>query len=209
MTIEEAKNITNNAGIYAFHNLVNGKYYIGQAIRLRKRLLHHLSNFNNNRYDAPLYRAFKKYGLDNFEYLILEELKGDNYSELSSKMNKLEKEYIIKYNSYCDSSYNQITEENNKIDYKSNKNKDDESKQEKVSLIYIYIIDGPYKCKYITLGNDLSSLNNILRYHDWPELTYEEFKDINKNIIIKNKYIISNSKEKLQEKINIYKTLYK
>ena len=65
------------------------------------------------------------------------------------------------------------------------------------------------KCKSITLGNDLSSLNNILRYHDWPELTYEEFKDINKNIIIKNKYIISNSKEKLQEKINIYKTLYK
>lgn len=126
------------------------------------------------------------------------------------------KEYSIKYLDIDTSNFKevecQLQKMINDINGVSTKEKkvDPESVgQEKISLIYLYIIDGPYNCKYITLGNDLSSLNNALRYHDWPELTYEEFKDINKNLIIKNKYIISNSKEKLQEKINIYKTLYK
>lgn len=211
MTIEEAKNITNNAGIYAFHNLVNGKYYIGQAIRLRKRLLHHLSNFNNDRYDAPLYKAFRKYGLDNFEYLILEELEGDNYSELSSKMDKLEKEYIIKYNSYGATGYNQtnggdagvlgykFTEEQSK--HTSEVRFQQEAK--KLDMLFVYIVDGPSECKYITAGN-ITALNIILKYKGWKQIPNNYLRNAKRYICIYNKYILASSSEELTEKIKKY-----
>ena len=61
---EELIQLPNKGGIYLISNTVNNKHYVGQAIILRKRLLAHLGNFLNKRYDAPLYRALDKYGLD-------------------------------------------------------------------------------------------------------------------------------------------------
>ena len=72
MKVSDIKTLDNISAIYCFRNTINNKCYVGQAEQLRKRLLHHINNFENCRYDAPLYRAMSKYGLDVFEVEILE-----------------------------------------------------------------------------------------------------------------------------------------
>lgn len=92
----------NIAGIYIFRNNINGKCYVGQGISLRKRIKHHFSNIRTQRYDLPLYRAINKYGLHNFTIDILESFVPNNISneQLIKKLDKLEIEYIEKYDSY-------------------------------------------------------------------------------------------------------------
>lgn len=61
-------------------------------------------NFKNMRYDNPLYKAFAKYGLEQFEYLILEYVEmQDNIKDI---LDTLEKKYISEHNSYKQ-GYNQ------------------------------------------------------------------------------------------------------
>lgn len=56
-------------GIYKITNKINNKCYIGQSIHIEKRFKEHIkSNF-----DTPLCKAFKKYGVDNFIFEVVEE----------------------------------------------------------------------------------------------------------------------------------------
>ena len=58
-------------GIYKIENLLNGKVYIGQSINIEHRIYRHKKNYlNQNRveFTKPLYRAFRKYGIDNFSF---------------------------------------------------------------------------------------------------------------------------------------------
>lgn len=103
----EGNLITTKPGIYYFRNQANNKYYIGQAVNLRTRFKSHMRNYKNNRYDNPLYRAFNKYGLDNFDYNLLEVIEEElDKKTLKDLLDKLEMEYINKYSSYTN-GYNQ------------------------------------------------------------------------------------------------------
>ena len=99
MNIEDRLSVDTDAGVYYFKNLLNNKYYIGQAINIRKRLIHHLSNLSHNRYNAPLYKAFQKYGIENFEFGILQRIEKTE-ALLKSLLDFWERYYIILYNSY-------------------------------------------------------------------------------------------------------------
>lgn len=82
-------------GIYKIKNLINGKVYIGQSQNISQRWVAHRSRpFNSNatQYDCPLYRAIRKYGLDNFSFEVLEETTKD-------KLNEREIYWIAKFNS--------------------------------------------------------------------------------------------------------------
>lgn len=107
MKKEELYNAPKYAGIYYFKNNINGKYYIGQAVKLRTRLLHHMNNLEHDRYDAPLYRAFKKYGIENFSWGILDTFRDALSKEVKFKLDELEVKYIEEYNSYGKTGYNQ------------------------------------------------------------------------------------------------------
>lgn len=107
MTKEECYNAPKYAGIYTFRNKINNKYYVGQAIKLRKRLLDHFNNYLSDRYsNLPIYRAFKKYGIENFELNILDTFTNALSFETKDKLDELEKFYIIKFNSYGITGYN-------------------------------------------------------------------------------------------------------
>lgn len=63
-------------GIYQIANLINGKLYIGQSNQIEKRWANHkiaAFNINDKGYHYPLYRAFRKYGIENFSFTILEQ----------------------------------------------------------------------------------------------------------------------------------------
>ena len=93
------------AGIYMIKNNLNGKCYIGQSVKLRSRLKDHMRNAKNGKLDLPIYRAINKYGFHNFTVDILESFIPDpNTSnlELIQMLDKLEIEYIEKYNAYTE-----------------------------------------------------------------------------------------------------------
>ena len=84
-------------GIYLIHNKINGKNYVGQSKHILNRWTQH--RYDSKEKDYPLYRAMRKYGIDNFEFSILEECEID---ELPFK----EDYYIDKYNAYVPTGYN-------------------------------------------------------------------------------------------------------
>lgn len=87
--------------VYKIENLINHKKYIGSSIRVQKRWQEHkLVAFKQNdvKYQYPLYRAIRKYGLENFDFSILEQC------STLEEMQEKQKDYIIKYNT-LDSKY--------------------------------------------------------------------------------------------------------
>ena len=80
-------------GIYKITNKINGKVYIGQSTNIEKRWQDHKNDWKYNK-TKLLYKAFEKYGLDNFTFEVLEEC---CVEELNSK----EIDYIKQFRSYC------------------------------------------------------------------------------------------------------------
>ena len=72
-------------GIYKIENLINGKIYIGQSVDIHERWLEHkrINNRENEKVaqSYPLYQAFKKYGLENFSFEVIEECKREQLDE--------------------------------------------------------------------------------------------------------------------------------
>lgn len=81
------------AGIYKIENSKGG-IYIGQSKNVDERLSRY-KKLQCCKFQLLLYRSFLKYGIENHTFEILE--KGKFTKE---ELNKMEKEYIIKYNSF-------------------------------------------------------------------------------------------------------------
>lgn len=89
-------------GIYKITNNFNNKCYIGQSVNIERRFTDHKCRAfkeDDEGYNYPLYRAMRRYGLENFTFEILEKCKKE---ELDEK----EIYYIEKYNSFYN-GYNQ------------------------------------------------------------------------------------------------------
>ena len=75
-------------GIYGIHNKVNDKWYVGQAQNIKKRNYNELLNLKNcNRFHSGkrdnkhIVDAWKKYGENAFEWVVLEECEIDKLDE--------------------------------------------------------------------------------------------------------------------------------
>ena len=83
-----------NGFIYKITNKVNNKVYIGQTrYTIESRWRQHLKNFNIEHRRQPLYKAFEKYGIENFEVEQVEEVNVD-------KLDEREIFWIAKYDSF-------------------------------------------------------------------------------------------------------------
>lgn len=103
-------------GIYKIQNLINGKIYIGQSVNIEKRWQEEKNRafqISAHEYDYPLSRAFRKYGIENFSFEIIEECKRE-------ELNSREKYWIAHYNSFLD-GYNQTLGGDTSINTKKEK----------------------------------------------------------------------------------------
>ena len=84
--------------IYCYKNKINNKCYIGITKRsMKAREINHISeayNINSDHYNYPFKQAIRKYGIENFENTILEEV------ETLEEAKEKEIYYIKIYNSY-------------------------------------------------------------------------------------------------------------
>lgn len=97
-------------GIYKITNLITNMSYIGQSLNIEKRWNEEKRRAflkNDKSYNYPLSKAFRKYGLKNFSFEILEECSQD-------LLNEKEKFYISKYNTFYN-GYNQTLGGDNAI----------------------------------------------------------------------------------------------
>lgn len=89
-------------GIYKITNTVNEKCYIGQSIDIKKRWAKHKREAfaaSCKHYHYPLYQDIREYGIENFEFEVLEECD-------AVKLNNRESYYIKQYDS-LNNGYNQ------------------------------------------------------------------------------------------------------
>ena len=79
-------------GIYQVTNKINGKKYIGQSIDIERRWSQHRYGKGN----IILRNAINKYGLDNFEFEILEKINGESKSkvELTELLTEVEQKWF-------------------------------------------------------------------------------------------------------------------
>lgn len=71
-------------GIYKITNMKNNKMYIGQSVNIESRWKKHRTgpfSENNNQYNSSLYRAIRKYGIQNFRFEVIEECSKENLND--------------------------------------------------------------------------------------------------------------------------------
>lgn len=90
------EDIVMSCGIYKITNLINNKVYIGCSVNIEHRWIAHKSESlleYNSAYNYSIHKAFRKYGIDNFKFEIIEFLDEKNLFER-------EKYWIKEYNSF-------------------------------------------------------------------------------------------------------------
>ena len=71
-------------GIYKIENKINGKIYIGQSINITERWYQHKYDAVREErlaYNSIIHKAFRKYGIENFSFEILEECPSEDLDE--------------------------------------------------------------------------------------------------------------------------------
>lgn len=89
--------------IYKIENRITGSVYIGKTNNFTRRMIEHKSNAFNSKsleYDKLLYKKLREYGLENFEFSIIEYCKDEEWQ-------KREEYWILYYNSFKGKGYNE------------------------------------------------------------------------------------------------------
>lgn len=87
--------------IYKITNTINNKVYIGQTVKtVQKRFIQHKNNSNKKYFSQiTLYKAFNKYGIENFKCEEIEEVKNEDLDEREKYWIKYYNSYLNGYNS--------------------------------------------------------------------------------------------------------------
>jgi group I intron endonuclease len=66
----------NRCGIYGIRNIINNKIYVGKSVNIYERMRFHINKLNkkDKNDNIHLINSWHKYGRENFEYIVLEEL---------------------------------------------------------------------------------------------------------------------------------------
>lgn len=145
-----------NGFIYKITNKVNNKVYIGQTrYTIESRWRQHLKNYNVEHRKQPLYQAFAKYGIENFEVEQVEEVNVD-------KLDEREIFWIAKYDSFKNGYNATLGGQEGKIYYWT------DSQYEEIRTMYlsgftVHNIANHYNISDWVISKILKSLNVKLR----------------------------------------------
>lgn len=142
-------------GIYKITNMYNGKIYIGQSIDIKARWRNH----RNSTSDYALYRAFRKYGIDNFKFEVIEECNVD-------QLNERECYWINYYDSYFN-GYNETLGGNN-----GGGNLSKESVKRIIDLLLAGENTNVEIGEMVGVSDNMVSAINVGRSWRQPDLTY-------------------------------------
>lgn len=93
-------------GIYKITNLINNKSYIGKSSDISSRWEYHKERYCDDKdWNKSLYSAFRKYGLNNFSFEIVEEMSEEYYNKFS---NNREEYWILYYDTLIE-GYNETS----------------------------------------------------------------------------------------------------
>lgn len=201
--------------IYCYTNKINNKKYVGQTINPEQRFIQHKSSAFNPKdkdYEAPLHRAFRKYGYENFSYQILAE------AETIEELNGLEIYYIAHLNTKIPNGYNILDGGRNEKKPKSKETKDKLmkahaklSEQEIIVLRKAYANHSSPKQIYNELYKTRMHYNSFLNI--WSGQRYktimpEVFKERDKHTKL-NAEIVKNIRKDREENKISYQNLAK
>ena len=88
--------------IYKYTNILDQKSYIGQTVNLKHRKYTHSISKRNDEFHS----ALRKFGIDNFNFEILEYVEASSKQKLKNILNELEVKYIEKFNTKYPNGYN-------------------------------------------------------------------------------------------------------
>lgn len=75
-------------GIYKITNIITGEEYVGQSVDIKKRWYEHKRKLNNATHSLKI--SFKKFGIDKFEFIVLELCEQESLNERETHwINKL------------------------------------------------------------------------------------------------------------------------
>jgi group I intron endonuclease len=96
----EYSNLSNIPAVYIFKNIINGKFYIGETINLKKRMEEYLYP-SRKKVDRIIHHAIRKYGIDNFsfEFYYFQNFKKKDLLDMEEAM-------ILRFNSLKPNGYN-------------------------------------------------------------------------------------------------------
>lgn len=88
--------------IYEWRNKLDGKFYVGQTVRPKRRYNEHVKAKG----DSVFHRAIRLHGIENFEYTVVATYEHETPEGLYDLLNEAEKERIIFRNSLAPNGYN-------------------------------------------------------------------------------------------------------
>ena len=101
--------------IYCITNLINNKMYIGQTSRIwQERWKDHLESARDLNNQRPLYRAMRKYGIENFSFSIIENCSDNDLNEREQYWINKKQTWMAEY---PDNGYNLTRGGNNGTKY--------------------------------------------------------------------------------------------
>ena len=151
--------------IYKITNRVNDKVYIGQThFTIEHRYKQHIKNFNIEHRQQPLYKAFAKYGIENFSVEMVEEVECE-------KLDEREIYWIAYYDSFRN-GYNATLGGNGQL-YQWTDSQYEEIKSLYLSGFTTKKIAELFNVSAYTIIGILKSLNIKLRKHPMDMNNYE------------------------------------
>lgn len=142
-----------NSGIYCIINTFNNKRYIGQAVDIQKRWHQHRTNKGSN---ILLQHAFKKYGIENFEFIVLEYVPKDK--ELLTQAEQKWLDFFIEQGKW-DRLYNLNPTAESSLGRKVSDKTKDKLKDAFGVPIFKYDLDGNFIEEFRCSSDAVESLN--------------------------------------------------
>ncbi len=192
-------------GIYKITNKINNKVYIGCSKNIEHRWIAHKSESiidTNPQYNYSIHKAFRKYGLDNFSFEIIEILPENEIFE--------REKYWIKYYDSYNKGYNETLGGDTGPSMPGENNPNSKLTEEDVYNIRIKILEGAMLSEvYPLYANKIShkGFEHVWRGDSWLSVLPEAIQYVkSKEYISKTRAFARNSRL-TEEQIQIYKDI--